>query len=280
MRTFKTLFTEAFDQRPMSITKQAARSPFGFGGCTFPLFATDNDMAKGLGTGFFIEGFDLGITAEHLMDVASIDMPHSDQHSLDLSRARHGMTALLPIDAVIFGDVIIPPAYCQTVQRFMFDLVEDEDPLLRLRGQRRFARRSDILFMEFPVSAALPAQAHRPRVTTQLPAAGDWVCAVGYPDVELLKGPGDELEMLISEIGMAISFARVTTVFLEGRSPRETAPVVFVESDWPAGMSGGPVFDASGRVVGVVSRELVTEKGEPNEGSFTLLSHVMSRLGV
>lgn len=42
MRTFKTLFAEAFEQRPMSITKQAAGSPFGF-----PMIDLADRLARG-----------------------------------------------------------------------------------------------------------------------------------------------------------------------------------------------------------------------------------------
>lgn len=178
MQSFSELFREAFSRRPASIGKQAGYSPFGFGGCVFPLFSNNNITAAGLGSGFFMKNFDLGITAEHLMDVASIDIPdESGVHELDLSRAKHGITALLPLDAVIFGTVAIPQDHCQPVQRFMFDLVDQNDPLATLRGRRSFSRRSDVLFMEFPAGAALPASEARPRLSGDIPAVGDWAPA-------------------------------------------------------------------------------------------------------
>lgn len=279
MRTFSEMFAKALEDRPDTIATQAFYSPFGFGGCAFPVFATDDQTATGLGTGFFVKGIDLGITAEHLIDVASIDIPRGGSaHNVDLSRAAHGMTALLPLHGVIFGQARIPTKHCQPVRRFLFDVVEGSDPLVALRSKRSFARRSDILFMEFPPAAPLPSNERRPRISAKTPEIGEWVCAVGYPDIKTLNVPGDELELLISELGMAVSFARVTEVAMHGRGLHETAPVVIVESDWPSGMSGGPVFNSNGRVVGVVSRELMIGRGEPNHGSFTLLESVMSRL--
>jgi serine protease Do len=55
---------------------------------------------------------------------------------------------------------------------------------------------------------------------------------------------------------MFAAYGRVTDLYPCGRDHSNPTPVFEVEADWPSGMSGGPVFDAKGEVIGLVSRGL------------------------
>lgn len=52
------------------------------------------------------------------------------------------------------------------------------------------------------------------------------------------------------------AYGRIVDVYPHGRSLTNPTPVFEVEADWPSGMSGGPVFNRRGEVVGMVSRSL------------------------
>lgn len=279
MNSFSQLFSRDFEKRPKGIKRQPLYSPRGWGRCVFPLFATNNTTAEGLGSGFFVKGLDFGITAEHLVDIEQLDLPLAAPDNLlelDLSMLSYGLTAILPSQGIVFGTCHIPPEHSQRIKRFIFDIVKKDAPILELAGKRKFSRRSDILFLEFFEEAAIPPTEWLPEISSRPPQIGDWVCAAGYPDIQTQCTDKTELSILIQNEGMAISFARVTQVEQIGRGQHEISPVVFVDSDWPGGMSGGPVFTEDGRVVGVVSRELVDKESIGNRGSFTLLHPVLT----
>ncbi|WP_142916619.1 trypsin-like peptidase domain-containing protein, partial [Klebsiella pneumoniae] len=50
-----------------------------------------------------------------------------------------------------------------------------------------------------------------------------------------------------------VSSGLVTAAFPQGRGERMPAPCIEVEMDTMGGMSGGPVVDSDGNVIGVVS---------------------------
>lgn len=275
---FSDLFRRDFEKSPGALKRQLLYSPRGWGRCVFPVFSSNDKDVDGCGTGFFIKGTDLGITAEHLLDVGRIELEMSgsgDDRVLDLSGLPYGLTTLLPSQAVIFGTCRIPSEYCQTVRRFLFDLALRDDPLAEIRGRRRYARRSDVMLLDFFDGAALPPAAWRPRTSARIPRPGDWVCAVGFPGIQVVHTAAKDLDLLVQEEGMAIAFAKVTDVVMIGRGSHETCPIALVDSDWPGGMSGGPVFNDAGRVIGVVSRELVGSS-KTNCGTFSLLHHALS----
>lgn len=273
--SFSEMFRRARSKPPNSANRKALYDPPGWGRFVCPLFATDDHDVEGCGTAFFVKGFDWAITAEHLVDVSSVAVAqrkHPELSTIDLSASPYGLTAILPSRSVVFGTVSITQKYVQSVLRYGFDLNEKDDPFAELAGNESYARRSDVMVLEFESAAPLPPDQWRPRLSHRVPEVGDVVCAVGFPDIRTVITTRDRLT--IQNEGMAISFGEVIEVCMSGRGRYETTPVVFVESDWPAGMSGGPVLNSSGRVLGVVSRELPAEDGLPSRGSFTLLARM------
>jgi serine protease Do len=280
MRSFYQLFTEDFSKRPQEIKRQLLYSPRGWGRCVFPVFATNDEESKGWGSGFFIKDLDAGITAEHLLDIEHLDLPFTNSatpNELDLSSIPFGLTANLPSQIHYFGTNWISPKYTQPARRFILDLVKKDSPMLEIRGRQKFTRRSDVLFLEFFEEAAIPPDLWRPRITAKTPQIGEWVCAIGFPNIKTQCLSREKKQVFIKDEGMALSFAQVTQVELGGRGYYESTPIAFVDSDWPGGMSGGPVFADNGRVIGVVSRELSSAGSTSNRGSFTLLHTVLHR---
>ncbi|WP_376775213.1 S1 family peptidase [Rhizobium laguerreae] len=93
------------------------------------------------------------------------------------------------------------------------------------------------------------------------PRVGDLVVAVGYPQIELARGPAPTLPTSITE-GMFAAYGVVSQLHPEGRDRSNRTPVFEVEANWPSGMSGGPVFNAAGEVIGLVSRSIAPADGD------------------
>jgi serine protease Do len=55
------------------------------------------------------------------------------------------------------------------------------------------------------------------------------------------------------------AFGRITGYFPSGRGRRNPTPVYQVEANWESGMSGGPVLNQAGEVIGVVSHSLLSD---------------------
>ena len=100
------------------------------------------------------------------------------------------------------------------------------------------------------------------RKTTYLPirvgcpasiAEGDRVLAVGYPSVRSWRRhPG--APMVTYQEEMRGSIGRVLKVDHAWDQERKIWPTITVDANWKGGMSGGPVFNENGEVVGIVSR--------------------------
>jgi len=87
------------------------------------------------------------------------------------------------------------------------------------------------------------------------PQAGERVMAMGFADLDLDKreeGPDRAIQQYLH--------ASVGEIFEVNPVRRDSArpwPTFRVEAEWPGGMSGGPVFNEAGHVVGIVSTGLV-----------------------
>lgn len=97
------------------------------------------------------------------------------------------------------------------------------------------------------------------RVSGRCPRKGDTVVAVGFPEIEDKILDANVGQHLLSE-AMYAGYGTVTAAHPTGRDRSNPKSVIVVEADWPGGMSGGPVFNESGEVVGLVSLSIAPEK--------------------
>lgn len=82
------------------------------------------------------------------------------------------------------------------------------------------------------------------------PSIGEVVLGVGYPNLDKDEdGPDDRP---ISQY-MYGAYGAVTDIEPLDLGRSRSWPMVRVKADWPGGMSGGPVFNAAGNVIGIVS---------------------------
>lgn len=103
------------------------------------------------------------------------------------------------------------------------------------------------------------------------PTIGEYVFAVGYPQLKPSENVGDDELRGMVEDGMKGAYGRITRVFPDGRDSVNPSPVFEVDADWQSGMSGGPVFNHLGEVVGIVSRSLAPDGASGGVGCATCL---------
>ena len=221
------------------------RDPFGLRNAVVPVFRQDTaGQIYGMGTAFNINEFGTFLTAHHVIDFA--------EHS-----AYSRPLLFLSMHAIVFGSVSIPEDCFVAVMNAQVPDMDSDDPMAPLRGEPQRKIAMDIATMQAsPLGPGVrPPQTLKVRVNAGAPKVGDIVLAVGYPELDLSKLAPDSQRMLLSE-GMYGSYGKIVGVHPYGVGTANPSPVFEVETDWPPGMSGGPVFDRAGEVVGIVSRSI------------------------
>lgn len=253
--------------------------PFGLRRAVVPVFLRNPDgSAVGVGTAFHVDGWGRLLTADHVVD--HIRAHHLDQIApdaviqVDITRSSHA--AVLLGCGAVFGTVGIPSECWASMYRVDAILIErDEDPMAALRGKSSsYQIGPDIAGMSAVLQPGAPPFHTVPVNFRARPKIGEMVFAVGYPELGFETLNENEIARYLKE-GMFGVYGQVTNLCPNGRGDRtRPSPGFEVEADWPAGMSGGPVFNQLGEVIGIVSSSLPPSDGVPGTGYATCLSMV------
>jgi serine protease Do len=108
-----------------------------------------------------------------------------------------------------------------------------------------------------PLRSPLPLSSSHPKV-------GDEVIGIGYPI--LGSSFGGQSAIMKFEERMYGASGIVTALHPNGTSLSRPWPTIEIEGDWESGMSGGPVVDLNGRIVGVISSSLAPTDDAPGVG--------------
>lgn len=208
----------------------------------------------GVGTAFHVDGFGNFLSAYHVVDF--VENPSAGRPILFLS-----------MHAMVFGTVNIPSDCFLPAHQVFASMMDSDDPMAALRGEKSRRPAIDVaLLMPDPIGpAARPPQTLRMRARGWRPAIGEIVLAMGFPQLDLSEVDIAKQSALLEE-GMFGAYGRVVAIHERGVSRSNPTPVFEVESDWPGGMSGGPVFNRDGEVVGMVSRSLRAEADHAGSG--------------
>lgn len=208
------------------------------------LLAIDNhtDRVSGLGTAFRIDPFGGYLTAQHVLEAW-----------FGPSRPRSTVVGLLN-PGLVYGRAPIGVDGMVVVASATAFRTPPEDIALDRLLNRDSSRMSlDCMTLSFKadntrlneVRDFLPL-----RLTGKWPEIGDKVMAVGFPELRSIQDR--EIDTGVLTERMYGSIGRVTAVLPSGREHRPW-PTLAVDSQWPGGMSGGPVFNQDGEVIGLVS---------------------------
>ena len=243
--------------------------PFGLRKAIVPILLNDVDgITRGMGSAFHVDSWGTFMTADHV--IASVrgrskrvgrrgaeirfDIEHED------------VTPMLLLGmGLVFGKPVVPAGALARVASIRSPIRERENPLAALIGQAEIESASDIAVMQ--VARPIPDKMSGTvavRFSGVRPAVGDTVVALGFPDLDCEPVDDEAVQYLLSD-GMSAAYGRIIGIHPEGVR-NDPTPVIEVEANWPSGMSGGPVFNNKGEVVGVVSRSWSPSQGKAGVG--------------
>jgi serine protease Do len=221
------------------------------------LLAIDNRTghAFGLGTAFRIDPFGGYLTAQHVLEAW-----------LAPSRPQATVVGLLNPGMVFGYGSIGNDRMVMIASSMVFRTPAEDVALDQLLGRDSSRMALDCMMLSFKagntrlhdVRDFLPL-----RLTGKWPKVGDEVMAIGFPELGLIHDRAIDADVLTER--MYGSIGRVTAVLPSGREHRPW-PTFAVDSHWPGGMSGGPVFNQDGEVIGLVSSS--DEPGSDNAQSY------------
>lgn len=231
--------------------------PFGLRKAVVPVFKRDMDGdLVGMGTAFHIDGWGTFLTGDHVIDFARENTKNSKDWK-DLSPTSSGEHAILLLGlGLIFGSPTIPDEAFALVEHISQFIREKDDPLAILKHHQQSESALDLATMKVifqpknNTSQCVPVRVHGWH-----PSKGDIVLAIGFSELNCEKLSDSEQKAFLTE-GMYGCYGRIRKIHPQGTSSTNSTPVIEVDGYWPSGMSGGPVFNSSGEVIGVVSRSI------------------------
>jgi len=262
--TFEALKTNT-PRRPLAWPAEGFRvpfpvsDPFGLRKAVWPVFkGHPGGKAVGIGTAFHIDGWGGCLTADHVVDFIRDHLPKGALRPgllppADWNTKPHPIVLLGY--GVVFGTVVLPPSTVAPLVSAVTPLQKQIDPMAELRGESGFEVAADVAGIGVQISPEVNDAATVAVDLHWQPAIGEPVFALGFPELDFKPLHVEEVARYLSE-GMFGAYGLITDLHPEGRSKTNPTPVFETDAHWPSGMSGGPVFNRRGNVVGVVSRSL------------------------
>lgn len=220
-----------------------------------PLFRFDpgdpGRRPEGHGTAFRIDSWSRCLTAYHVLE----DLFELNE-AAQLRLRPDIRIAALDVPALGYGQLRVPDgAWRPVVECFTHGAVHT--PPLREAELRNFCEMVVLRIRprEMPSDGTpwLPVQ-----LSGWSPRIGETMMALGYADLDKADG-GPENRAI--EQRLWGSFGQITDIHAADPGSGRPWPQIRVDADWPGGMSGGPVFNEDGHVVGLVSAGFRGEGG-------------------
>lgn len=236
------------------------QDPFGVRQSILPLLNINRETGHltGLGTAFCADPFGGFLTAQHIFDHVDLTQPPPDFEEMPAAMLSMG---------VVFGTVGIPQdIFAPVTSLHGFVDPTPQDPIVRgLAGKGGASIVTDCLRLTLQMQSEARARHVHPlplRCSAAPPAKGDKILAVGYPELGLVH---DEPPFAHSRYveRMYGAIGEVTDIHPEGLGVSRPWPIIELRAKWRSGMSGGPLFNEAGEIIGLVSSSF-----DPDESGY------------
>jgi serine protease Do len=215
-----------------------------------PLFAfatgEPDERVVGWGTAFRVDPFANCATAFHVFEDAFV-LGGSTGREMVVRNDRS--IVALEVEGLPYGTARILPSQWRSIHGAFAVITIDED----LLQPPRLRNLTELLALSIPPSLKKPAGTEflDCDISSWKPAIGEIVLGLGYPHLD--KGQeGASDNRPISQY-MYGAYGHITDIESSDLTRRRPWPLIRVAADWPAGMSGGPVFNSTGNVIGLIS---------------------------
>lgn len=251
-----------------NIAQFLIQDPFKLRKQILPVLTVDkgSGLLTGLGTAFRADPFGTFVTAEHVLK------DHFEVPKLQDSAVA---TVLFGM-GLVFGTVGLNANYFAPVREAMMwrSAVPEQSPLIGQNPRPRII--ADVMRFHVDDRAVPGPQDASPlpiRLSGRRPKVGDRVMAIGYPELNCVQNDAPDRAMRFTE-RMYGAVGTITNLLPEGRGITYPWPLIEVHAHWRSGMSGGPVFNEQGEVIGLVSFSLEPDGDLPGVGYATDLAGV------
>lgn len=223
-----------------------------------PLFSFDpaapDDRPKGHGTAFRIDPWSRCATAFHVLE----DLFQLNSCRSAIILRPEVRLAALEIDGLACRLVPIPNcAWRPLAGSFSFLGIEQ-----RPFGIARLCNMTELIAIRIRPPA--PNQAGTPYLPLDFrrwrPRIGEGVLALGYADLDNSQPESASTNRPMSQY-LYGSLANIIDIEPANGARARPWPMIRIDANWPVGMSGGPVLNEAGHVVGVVSTGFKGEGG-------------------
>jgi serine protease Do len=234
--------------------------PFGVRESILPLLSVNRKTGHltGLGTAFCADPFRGFLTAQHIFEHVDLAKPPPEFEEIPVAMLNIG---------IVFGTVGLPQELFAPLNGMHgFVDLSPQDPFHNfVSGKSGSKILADCLRLSLAIQSEERAKRLAPlplRCSGTPPAIGDRLLAIGYPELGLVQ---DEplpkqpryVERMYGGIG------EVVAIHPQGLGQSRPWPIVELKANWRSGMSGGPLFNEAGEIVGLVSSSI-----EPDESGW------------
>jgi serine protease Do len=222
----------------------------GLRACILPLFSFDPRAAEerpiGHGTVFRIDPWSRCATAFHVVeDIFEIGSKASPPPLVLKPGIR---LAALELSGIFYGRRGLPPNAWRPLSESFSIFGIEQQPF----AEPKIRNACELMTLRIRPSTGPENIPYLPlRLRGWHPKIGEMVQALGFADLDRCPDGGTETRPLVQNLYGAMG--RIIDIEQADGSRGRPWPQIRVEANWPGGMSGGPVFNEAGAVIGLVS---------------------------